>query len=323
MAPPPSPPPRRPARRHLACPTDLVGQTPLVEVDHLSPRPGVRIALKLEGANPTGSIKDRVARAIIVDAEARGALEPGQVLVEATSGNTGIALALIARQRGYGLELVLPRGVAPSVIDVLELLEVPIHWADPRAGMRSAIELAEELAAKHGWFPVRQFSNPVNIEVHYRATGREILEQAGEVDVFVAGTGTGGTLMGVGRRLKEANPDCRIVAVEPRLGERLQGLRSLEEGFVPPLLDLSALDRRVLVDTPSSLQWMQRVARHEGLVVGVSTGACLWAAMREAERMERGTIVVMSADSGWKYLPSHPWEAAHQLDARLDDIHWW
>lgn len=304
-------------------PVKLVGCSPLIELRHLD-RPGdVRIFAKLEGQNPSGSVKDRIARGLVELAEERGLIAPGATLVEATTGNMGIALAFVGRQKGYHVKTVIPRGVAPSIQDVLELMGVEIVWCEPRVGMKGAIDLAHELAERNGWHAVRQFANPGNLEIHYRTTGAEIAYQMPDLDVFVAGIGTGGTIMGAGRRLRELNPKVRLVGVEPKVGDRLQGLRSFEEGFIPPLLDLSKLDGRYLVDSCRALELSAQVAAREGLLVGVSAGATLTAALRVAETMERGKIVVMFSDSGWKYLPAHPWQAARERDKELDDIHWW
>lgn len=321
----PRPAPVSPGAGGLAStdPLRLIGGTPLVELRRLSPREGVRIFAKLEGQNPTGSVKDRIAAGLVLLAEERGELSPGATIVEATTGNMGIALALVARQRGYEVRVVVPRGVAPSIPDILGCLGVDITWCEPRAGMKGAIDVAMAMAADHGYYPLRQFANPSNVAIHYASTGAEIVTALPRVDIFVAGIGTGGTLMGVGRRLREAYPGVRIVGVEPRLGERLQGLRSLEEGFIPPLLDLEKLDGRFLIDSARALDAARRVACEEGLMVGVSSGATLTAALKVSETLASGTIVVMFSDSGYKYLPARPWEAARAMDSALDDIHWW
>ena len=301
----------------------LIGDTPLVELPRLSPRPGVRLFAKLEGQNPSGSVKDRIALALVEAAERRGDLKPGATIIEASSGNTAIALAMVAKQKGYRVQVVIPEGVAPSISDILALYGADIIWCEPRAGMKGAIELAQQRAEAHGYYPLRQFFDQANTEAHYRTTGREIVEALGQVDVFVAGIGTGGTLMGVGKRLREQNPDVRVIGVEPRMGERLQGLRSLAEGFVPPLLDLKALDGRFLMDSATAIAAARRVVEAEGVLVGVSSGACLAVALRVAETMERGNIVVMFSDGGWKYLPARPWDVAQRGERALDETHWW
>lgn len=302
---------------------DLIGNTPLVELRHMSPRPGVRIFAKLEGQNPSGSIKDRIVAGIIRAAEARGSLKAGTTIIDASSGNTAIALAMVARQRGYRATVVIPRGVAPSITDILEYYGTEVVWCDSRAGMGGAVELAQQLAAEKGYYFLGQFSDPVNVETHYHGTGAEIARDLPDVDAFVAGIGTSGTIMGVGRRLRELNSKVRIIGVEPRMGERLQGLRSLAEGYIPPLLDLSRLDGRYLVDSASAIGMARSVTRAEGLLVGISGGATICAALRAAERMTAGNIVAMVADGGWKYLPARPWEAAREKMADLDEVHWW
>jgi len=302
----------------------LIGDTPLVELPRFAPRPGLRIFAKLESTNPSGSVKDRVALCLVERAEARGDIEPGAHLVEASSGNTGIALAMIARQRGYTLTVVVPEAVPPPIRDLLVMLGAEVVWTEPRVGMKGAIELAERLAKEHGWYLCGQFTSPCNPAVHYRTTGAEIAGALPEVDAFVAGIGTGGTLMGVGRRLREQNPAVKLIGVEPHMGERLQGLRCLEEAWQAPLVDLALLDARYLIGAADALAMTAEVASREGLVVGVSSGATLRAALRFAEtRMDTGSIVCMFGDGGWKYLPTHPWKAARERDPDLDEIHWW
>lgn len=302
---------------------DLVGRTPLLELTRLQPRPGVRIFIKLEGQNPSGSIKDRVALALVEDAEQKGLIRPGDTLVEASSGNTGIALAMVARRKGYELNIVVPKAVAPSITDALRVYGVSTVFCDRCEDMEDAMGLAERLSQKHGWHLVGQFHSPANPECHYRTTGAEIVEQIDRCDVFIAGIGTGGTIMGVGRRLREAFPGVRIVGVEPRPGEKLQGLRNIARGFRPRLLDLDALDGRRMIGAADAIAATERIVQVEGINAGISGGACFSAALREAERMDEGNIVVMCSDSAWKYLPARPWDDAREGDGRLDDIHWW
>ena len=305
----------------------LVGGTPLVELRGLSPKPGVRIFAKLEGQNPSGSVKDRIVLAMMQAAEERGDLREGDTLVEASTGNTAIALAALAPRRGYRVRIVLPRGVVPSIADVLDLYGADVEWREPEGGMRGAIARSRELAAEPGVHALGQFSDAANVRCHYETTGAEIaraFEEMGErVDVFVAGIGTGGTIMGVARRLRERWPEAQAVGVEPRLGERLQGLRSLAEGYIPPLLELDALNRRFLVDSADAIATARRVIRGEGLFAGVSSGATLHTALRVAEGMDAGNIVVMFSDGAWKYLPSRPWDSAEAGDESLDEVHWW
>lgn len=304
-------------------PLSLIGGTPLIELRHMAPKPGVRIFAKLEGQNPSGSIKDRIALAMVDAAEASGALTPGDTLVEASSGNTAIALALVGKQRGYRVQVVIPEGAVPSIQDMLRLLGADVVNCPSEGGMRRAIDEAQRLGEQPGAVAIGQFTNPANVQAHYDATGPEILSQIDRVDAFVAGIGTGGTITGVGRRLREAMPSVRIIGIEPKMGERLQGLRSMDEGYVPPLLDFGLLDGRFIVDSADAIACAKDVAEREGLLVGVSSGATLSAARRVAERMDGGNIVVMFADGGWKYLPARPWDGSVTDDERLDEVHWW
>ena len=301
----------------------LIGDTPLVELSLLAPNPGIRIFAKLEGQNPSGSVKDRIVLAMVEGAEARGELKPGDTIVEASSGNTGIALALVGKQKGYRVRVVLPSEVAPSVGDILGLFGAEVSWCEPKVGMKGAIDLAVDMARAEGCYYLGQFDDKMNLETHYQTTGQEIARALPEVDAFVAGIGTGGTIMGVARRLRESNRNVRIIGVEPRLGEHLQGLRSLSEGYVPPLLDLKQLDGRFLVDSSTAIKTSHQLVQKEGIVAGVSSGATLHAALRIARSLERGIIVVMFSDGGWKYLPARPWDAAFQGSEALDDTHWW
>lgn len=301
----------------------LVGGTPLVELTRLSPKPGVRLFAKLEGQNPSGSVKDRIVLAMLDAAERRGALRPGATLVEASTGNTAIALAALAPRRGYAVRVVLPHGVVPSVADILDLYGAQIEWHEPEAGMRGAIGRAQEIAARPGHYALGQFTDAANAACHYATTGAEIAAAMSRVDVFVAGIGTGGTIMGVTRRLRERWPEMRAVGVEPRLGDRLQGLRSLSEGYVPPLLDLATLSRRFLVDSASAIAAARDAMRAEGIFAGVSSGAVLHAALRVAEGIEEGNIVMMFSDGAWKYLPARPWSASDADAESLDEVHWW
>ena len=309
----------QPPRRVL----DLIGNTPLVELTHLAPRPGVRIFAKLEGTNPGGSVKDRIVLAMVEEAEREGSLEAGDTIIEASTGNTAIALALVAKQKGYGVHVVMPRGIVASVPDILRLYGAEITWCEAEGGMRRAIDTAHEIAASTGAHVLGQFTKQANVDAHYETTGLEIADALDAVDVFVAGLGTGGTIMGVGRRLRERFPDVRVVGVEAKLGDHLQGLRSLADGYVPPLLDLSKLDGRYLVDSASAIKTVRTVIEAEGILAGVSSGATLHTAFRIAEGMDRGNIVVMFSDGGWKYLPSRPWDAAERGDEALNEVYWW
>ena len=301
----------------------LVGHTPLVELAQMSPKRGIRIYAKLEGQNPSGSVKDRIVLAMVEAAERSGRLKPGGVIVEASSGNTAIALAMVGKQKGYRVRVVIPRRVAPSIKDILHILGAEVTWCESRGGMKRAIELAAALAQQEGYYYLGQFTDEVNIQAHFYGTGTEVVEALPQVDALVAGIGTGGTIMGVGLRLRQVNPNVLIVGVEPRMGDRLQGLRNLSEGYPPPLLRLDQLDGRYLVDSASAVNATQAIVAKEGLFAGVSSGATLYAALRLAKKMRRGNIVVMFSDAGWKYLPSRPWGATARHTRTLDEVHWW
>jgi len=282
---------------------ETIGNTPLVELKSFSPRPGVEIYAKLEGANPTGSVKDRIALRMIEDAEARGMLKPGVVLLEPTSGNTGIALAMIARVKGYQFVAVMPDNVTNERRQMLELYGAKIIFSDGAQGSNGAVRQAKELAASNEQYVMLyQYGNRANPDAHYYGTAPEIIRDLPDLDVFVAGLGTGGTLTGSARRLKEYNPAIKVVAAEPMQGEAVQGLRSLQDGFVPPVFDRSLLDGKILVSSLDSLRRTRQLKDQEGIFAGPSCGASLHAALRVAASMERGKIVTLLADGGWKYL---------------------
>jgi len=302
-----------------------IGHTPLVELPALSPRPGVRLLAKLEGLNPTGSVKDRIARALLADLEASGRLGPGKTLLEATSGNTGIAMAMLARRRGYPLTVVLPDNVTQERRQLLTLYGAEIIESPGGLGSNGSIALARRLAANDDRYVMAdQYANAANPRAHFETTGPEILSACPEVDVFVAGLGTGGTLMGVGRCLREANPAVRLIAAEPLPGEQVQGLRSLADGFVPEILDPALLDGRFLVSSTDAIRGLRALLEREGILGGVSSGAVLVAARRVAETMERGTIVLLLADGGWKYLSDGLWTRdLAELEADAETRNWW
>lgn len=302
---------------------DLIGRTPLVELRSFQPREGVKLYAKLEGQNPSGSVKDRIARALIERAEAEGRLKPGGTIIEASSGNTGIAVGLVGKRKGYRVVVVVPREIPPTILDVMRLLGVEILHCEACAGLAGAIRQAERLAEERGYCALRQFDSPVNVETHRDGTGQELLRALPQVDAFVAGIGTGGTLMGVGRRLRAHNPAVKLIGVSPKHGERLQGLRDLSHGYELPLLDLDLLDARYMVDNATALNMTRRIVEQEGILGGVSCGACLHAALRYAERLTSGNMVVMFPDGAWKYLPARPWESALNHDTLLDEFHWW
>ncbi len=282
-----------------------IGHTPLVELKRLSPKPGVRIYAKLESYNPTGSVKDRVARAMIEDAEERGAISPGQTVLEPTSGNTGISLAMICSRKGYPLKVVMPDNVTEERTQLLRMYGAEIVYSPGDQGSNGAVAMALDLAQRDASFYMPyQYGNPANPNAHYHGTAVEILEELDEVTAFVAGLGTGGTLMGNGRRFKEEDPDTKIVAAEPLQGELVQGLRSLEDGFIPPIIDLSLLDRKIFVSNRDSVVWTKRLLEEEGLFVGVSSGAIASIAVRVASELDEGNVVFVVCDDGWKYLSS-------------------
>lgn len=296
---------------------DLIGDTPLVGIHSLSPNPDVRIYAKLEGQNPGGSSKDRIALHMVEAAEKDGRLRPGDTILEPSSGNTGIGLALVARVRGYRLRVVMPENVSVERRQLLEIFGAEVTLSPPEEGSNGAIRLAESIAAADpGLVMLFQYGNEANPLAHYQGTGPEIWRDCPEVDAFVAGLGTSGTLMGVGRYLKERNPAVKVVAVEPPSGELVQGLRSLDDGFVPPILDAGLLDRRLIARPRESIGWTRRLLDECGVFAGVSSGAAVYGAVRTAERMESGTVVTLLPDGGWKYLSSGAW--TDTLDVVVD-----
>ena len=302
---------------------DLVGSTPLVGLPRLSPKPGVRVYAKLEGQNPSGSIKDRIAKAMLDAAEASGELEPGRRLLEPTSGNTGIALALAARLRGYPLTCVLPANVTAERRRLLRLYGADIVESPGEEGSNGAVQLAIELAEKDSsLFMPFQYANEANPRAHYEGTGAEIVAALDRVDVLVAGLGTGGTLMGAGERVRESFPDVVVAAAEPLPGDEVMGLRSLEDGYVPPILDVSRLDRKLLVTNAEAVAGLRLLLEREGVLGGVSSGAVVHAALRMADELDDGVIVCVLADGGWKYLSADFWDAA-DVEPTMDRSVWW
>jgi cysteine synthase len=305
---------------------DAIGHTPLVEISRMSPNPQVRLFAKLEMVNPTGSVKDRTAKYLVEDLEARGVLRPDSIILEPTSGNTGIALAMIGRRKGYRAALVMPDNVTPERRQMAALFGAEVIDSPGRLGSNGAIELAKHLVAKDERFVMPyQYGNEANPRAHYETTGPEILADCPEVDVFVAGLGTSGTLMGVGRYLRERRPEVRIVAAEPLPGEAVQGLRSLDEGFVPEILDPDVLDAKYLVSNRDSVAALRDLVYREGIFGGPSCGAVLVAAAREARRMATGTIVALLPDGGWKYLSAGTF--TRDLEEMQEDleggVNWW
>lgn len=301
-----------------------IGHTPLVELTKMSPKPEVRLFAKLEGQNPTGSVKDRIARSMIEQAERSGELTHEKTILEPTSGNTGIALAMIGRLKGYRVVAVMPDNVTEERRQLLTLYGAEIISSDGRKGSNGAIELAMELARDRRYYMPFQYGNQANPQAHYETTGVEILEDLPDVDVFVAGLGTGGTLMGVARRLKEHNANIQVIAAEPLPGEQVQGLRSLEEGFIPPILDPRMLDRRILVSTRDAVKALRELTNREGIFAGVSSGAIVHCAIRIAQQLPKGNIVALLPDGGWKYLSAGLWtRSLANLESELEGKVWW
>jgi [CysO sulfur-carrier protein]-thiocarboxylate-dependent cysteine synthase len=299
---------------------ELVGNTPLVE---LRPEGNVRIYAKLEGQNPTGSIKDRIAKAMIEAAEAAGELEPGRELLEPTSGNTGISLALVAKLKGYPLTCVMPENATEERKRLLRLYGAQIVYSPGEEGSNGAVRLALRLAEENPkYFMPFQYANEANPRAHYEGTGAEIAEALDRVDVLVAGLGTGGTLMGTGDRLRESFPDVVVAAAEPLPGDPVMGLRSLEDGYVPPVLDVAKLDRKVLVSNEESVGAVRRLLAEDGILAGVSAGAVVHVARKLARELDEGVVVCVLADGGWKYLSADFWDA-DDVEASMERTVWW
>ena len=298
---------------------DLIGNTPLVELTRFSPKPSVRLYAKLEGQNPTGSIKDRVAKAMLDRAD----LEPGARVLEPTSGNTGIALALICKLRGYQLTCVMPENATEERKRLLGLYGAEIVYSPGEEGSNGAVRLAQQLAEEDpAVFMPFQYANEANPRAHYEGTGAEIVAALDHVDVFVAGLGTGGTLMGAGARVRERWPDVVVAAAEPLPGDPVMGLRSLDDGYVPPILDVAKLDRKVLVSNEDSVEGLHELLAHEGLFAGVSSGAVAQVARRLADELDEGVVVCVLADAGWKYLSAPFWDAA-DVEQSMEESVWW
>jgi [CysO sulfur-carrier protein]-thiocarboxylate-dependent cysteine synthase len=301
-----------------------IGNTPLVELKRVSPKPGVRIYAKLESYNPTGSVKDRVARSMIEDAEARGAIEPGQTILEPTSGNTGISLAMICSRKGYPVKVVMPDNVTAERTQLLRMYGADIVYSPGEQGSNGAVAMALELAeGDSSYYMPYQYGNEANPLAHYNGTAVEILDELDEVSAFVGGLGTGGTLMGNARRLKEENPEIKIVAAEPLQGELVQGLRSLEDGYIPPIIDISLLDRKIFVSNRDAVVWTRKLLSEEGLFLGVSSGAIASIAARVAAELDEGNVVFVAPDDGWKYLSSGVYTTPLEELEGVDSTVWW
>ncbi|MSQ07310.1 MAG: cysteine synthase family protein [Dehalococcoidia bacterium] len=303
-----------------------IGNTPMIELQRMSPKPDVHIYAKLEGQNPTGSVKDRIALKMIEKAEREGELSTKRTILEPTSGNTGISLALIGGLKGYKVTVVMPENVSKERSELLYAYGAEIIFSEGSQGTNGSIEVAQALAEKrpHDYLMMYQYGNSANPGAHYETTGQEIVETLPEVDTFVAGLGTGGTLMGVGRRLKEHNPAVKLVAVAPEPDDLISGLRRLEDGFIPPILDLKLLDARILVGSFSAFRTTKELLQKEGIFAGISSGSVVSAAIREAEKMEQGNIVCLLADGGWKYLSTNLWTKDYDELAKISQGKiWW
>ena len=301
-----------------------IGDTPLVGIPSLSPRDGVRLWAKLEGHNPTGSTKDRIALAMVEAAEASGELTPDRTILEPTSGNTGISLAMVARRKGYRLTVVLPDNASQERIGLLRLFGAEIVFSDGEKGTNGSIEVARALAADPAYHMPFQYGNPANPAAHERGTGREILRDLPEVTHFVAGLGTGGTLTGVGRALHAHDPSIQVIAAEPELGDLVYGLRSLDEGFVPPIYDPEQVDRKFLVTSDDALHATRELTAREGIFAGISSGAVVHVARRIAADLDHGDVVCLLADGGWKYLSTEAWaDDLATAEKRVAESLWW
>jgi len=306
---------------------DTIGNTPLVQVPHLTPVPDVRLWVKLEGENPTGSVKDRIALAMVEAGEASGELTKDKILLEPTSGNTGIALAMVTSIRGYRFTAVMPDNASAERVQLLKAFGAEIVFSEGAKGTNGSVALAQEMSSDDRYYMPFQYGNPANVDAHYRGTAREIIEDLPEVKAFVAGLGTGGTLMGNGKRLREHNPDVKIVAAEPELGELVYGLRSLEDGYIPPIFDPDMLDGKVMVKARDSILWTRELLRKEGIFSGISSGAVIWVAQRVAERIAKdggGDVVCLLPDGGWKYLSTEAWtQDIDTAEAQVEKVLWW
>ena len=308
---------------------DAIGNTPLVDVSVLSPDPKIQIYGKLESVNPTGSVKDRAARSLIEDAEQKELLKPGDTILEPTSGNTGLGLAMIGRIRGYKVKVVMPASVPPERVNLLEAFGAEVILSDADKGTNESIVMAQHIAEENpSYYMPYQYGNEANPRAHYTTTGPEIVRDMPDVDVFVAGLGTGGTLMGVAKALREHNPDVQIIATAPHPDDKVQGLRSIEHGYIPPILDLKKLDGRILIEGEEAFYWTRKLLTDAGFFVGVSSGATFATARKIAQKMSdegsEGKIVAMFADGGWKYLSTGIYGEDYKFNqAEIEGKTWW
>ena len=307
---------------------DTIGNTPLVEVPRLSPVETVRLWVKLEGDNPTGSVKDRIALALVEAGEASGELTKDKILLEPTSGNTGIALAMVCAIKGYRFTAVLPDNASAERLQLLKAFGAEIIFSPGAKGTNGSVAMAQELAKDDRYYMPFQYGNQANVDAHYRGTAQEIIDDLPDVKAFVAGLGTGGTLTGNGKRLKEHDPNIKIVAAEPQLGELVYGLRSLDEGYIPPIFDPDILDGKVKVSARDSIVWTRALLEKEGIFAGISSGAIIWVAQRVAERLARdgggGDVVCLLPDGGWKYLSTEAWtQDLDTAEQQVEETLWW
>lgn len=306
---------------------ETVGGTPLVEVQSLSPVDNVRIWVKLEGQNPTGSVKDRIAVALIDAGESFGELTKDKIVLEPTSGNTGIALAMVCSIRGYRFTAVMPDNASAERVQLLTAFGAEIIFSEGSKGTNGSVAMAQELAQDPKYHMPFQYGNQANVDAHYKGTGQEIVDDLPQVKAFVAGLGTGGTLMGVGKRLKEHNANVKIIAAEPKLGELVYGLRSLEQGYIPPIFDPDAIDGKVMVSARDSILWTRELLKREGIFAGISAGAVIWVAQRVAEKLSGeagGDIVCLLPDGGWKYMSTEAWtEDIDTAETQVEEVLWW
>ena len=306
---------------------DLVGNTPLVQVPHLTPVPSVRIWVKLEGQNPTGSVKDRIALAMVEAGESSGELTKDRIILEPTSGNTGIALAMVASIRGYRFNAVIPDNASAERVSLLRAFGAEVTFSEGAKGTNGSVALATEMAKDPKYYMPFQYGNQANVDAHYYGTAQEIIDDLPEVKAFVAGLGTGGTLTGNGKRLKEHDPSIKVIAAEPELGELVYGLRSLDDGYVPPIFDPDILDGKVKVKARDSILWTRELLSREGIFAGISAGAVIWVAQRVAERLDKeggGDIVCLLPDGGWKYLSTEAWtQDIDTAESQVEETLWW
>jgi cysteine synthase B len=303
---------------------DAIGETPLVGIPRMSAQPNVRLWAKLEGQNPTGSTKDRIALAMVEAAEASGELTEGKEILEPTSGNTGIALAMVARRKGYPITVVIPDNASEERIGLLRLFGAEIVFSDGAKGTNGSIEVARALAQDDRYFMPFQYGNAANPDAHEKGTAQEIIRDLPSITHFVAGMGTGGTLTGVGRGLHAHNEDIRVVAAEPELGDLVYGLRSLDEGFIPPIFDPEQIDRKFLVNSTDSLRATRELTVREGIFAGISSGAVIHVAQRIALELDGGDIVCFLPDGGWKYLSTRAWsEDLSVAEKGVEESLWW